>query len=384
MSSSSSAHEPASNNPTTSSAPRSTRSQQNSAWKGRPSSSGRGLTPISTNASSQQRSPSAAGARSTFSPTTATFNAGALSANRQVTSRQSSTSSTNSLASPPGSSHATGPLGSGSRSRAVTSTGSPRLTSSLASLSQVSQTGASGSAGASTSSRFVRHSPSVSLTGITSPISTTAGSGQLTSLLVTQLNILLSTLKESNYRTQVEKIKSIVDDNGMEVFATFFRRLLQSNASTIFPSTARPLASTDNAGQYKLLAEEMAKIARDPQQAEKIALSLDTNESDLFRDFDLSTFSDHFRLNAIAKVALMLPIRLSSKADLRSKGELRRTQCSESCLTDMFHRSRCHPYEQLPILPSCTFITFTADSRPRRHLTISPCCAHRATHTGAT
>lgn len=154
----------------------------------------------------------------------------------------------------------------------------------------------------------------------------------MTSLLATQLNILLSTLKESNYPTQVEKIKSIVDDNGMEVFATFFRRLLQSNASTIFPSTARPLTATDNAGQYKLLAEEMAKIARDPQQAEKIALSLDTNESDLFRDFDLSTFSDHFRLNAIAKVALMLPIRLSSKADLRSKGELRWALCYKSGL----------------------------------------------------
>ena len=138
--------------------------------------------------------------------------------------------------------------------------------------------------------------------------------------MATQLNILLSTLRESNFETQAEKIRNLVDDNGMEVFTTFFRRLLQSNASTIFPSSARPPAATDTAGQYKLLADEMAKISRDPQQAERIAQSLDTNESELFRDFDLSTFIDHFRLNSIAKVALVLPIRTVSKPDLRSKG----------------------------------------------------------------
>ena len=133
---------------------------------------------------------------------------------------------------------------------------------------------------------------------------------------------MLSTLKESNYDTQAEKIRNLVDDNGMEVFTTFFRRLLQSNASTIFPSSARPPAATDTAGQYKLLVEEVTKVSRDPQQAERIAQSLDSNESDLLRDFDLSTFIDHFRLNAIAKIALVLPIRQASKPDLRSKGAM--------------------------------------------------------------
>ena len=120
----------------------------------------------------------------------------------------------------------------------------------------------------------------------------------------------------------MDKIRTLVDDNGMDIFTTFFRRLLQSNASTIFPASARPQAATDTAGQHKLLVEEMSKIARDPQQAERIAQSLDTSEGELFRDFDLSTFIDHFRLNPIAKVALVLPIRSVSKADLRSKGKL--------------------------------------------------------------
>lgn len=316
------------NNPTAVSGARSTRTQ-NSVWNGGRQSSRRGLTPISTSSSAPNRPPSSteSPSRAAFSPTTSTFNTTAVSASRQVTSRQSSTSSNNSLASPPGSAHGTGQLGSGSRSRAVTTAtaGSPRLSSSLASLTSVSQTGGSTPAGGVGGSRFVRHSPSVSLSTTTSPVSASGpynagGSGQLTSLLVTQLNILLSTLKESNFDTQSEKIRNLVDDNGMDVFTTFFRRLLQSNAAAIFPSSARPPAATDNAGQYKLLAEEMAKVARDPQQAEKIAQSLDTTESEFFRDFDLSTFIDHFRLNPIAKVALILPIRTASTPNLRSKG----------------------------------------------------------------
>ena len=316
-------------NPTPSSSGLRNARSQASAWNTSNSrqSSRRGLTPISTASAGQTRpsSSSESPSRAAFSPTSLAFNQAAAAANRQVTSRQSSTSSSNSLISPPTSSHATGQFHGGSRSRAVTSGSSPRLASSIASLSSASQPSGSISGGGTGGPRLVRHSPSVSLSTTGSPVSSTGpssagGLGQLTSLVVTQLNILLSTIKENNFEAQAEKIRSLVDDNGMEVFTTFFRRLLQSNASTIFPSSARPPAAADNIGQYKLLADEMAKISRDPQQAEKIAQSLDTNESELFRDFDLSTFIDHFRMNPVAKVALVLPIRTASKPDLRSKG----------------------------------------------------------------
>ena len=214
-------------------------SQNNSVWNSGSASSSRGLPPIATS--------------------------------RQPASRQSSTSSQSSLISPSAGS---------SRSRAITSAGSPRL---------------------STPARLAKHSPSASIS-------------------LTQLSILLSTIKENNFDTQAEKIRSLVDEHGMDVFSTFFRRLLQSNATTIFPNAVRPQAGSDTAAQYKLLSEEMAKVARDPQQAERIAYALDTNEGELFRDFDLSTFIDHFRLNPIAKVALVLPMRIVAKLDLRSKG----------------------------------------------------------------
>ncbi|KAK3724076.1 CCR4-NOT core subunit cdc39 [Vermiconidia calcicola] len=318
---------PSANPTTSSSGSRSTR-PPSSAWNTSSTrqSSRRGLTPISTASTGETRPGSSSDSplRAAFvSPTSLTFNSAAVGVNRQVTSRQSSVSSTNSLASPPGSGHASGQYHGGSRSRAVTSASSPRLASSIASLSSASQPGGSGVGGGS---RLVRHSPSLSLSNTTPCVSSTGphsagGLGQLTSLVITQLNILLSTIKENNFEAQAEKIRSLVDDNGMEVFTTFFRRLLQSNASTIFPGSARPPAATDTSGQHKLLAEEMAKLSRDLQQAEKIAQSLDTNESELFRDFDLSTFIDHFRLNPVAKVALVLPIRMASKPELRSKAD---------------------------------------------------------------
>jgi len=139
-------------------------------------------------------------------------------------------------------------------------------------------------------------------------------------LLVTQLNILLSTIKQNNFELQAEKIRRLVDDNDMELFPTYFRRLLQSNASTIFPSSARPSAAADSAGSYQMLVQEMQKILVEPQQAEKIAQSLDTSDGELFRDFDLLTFIEHFRLDQISKVALALACRTVTKPELRAKG----------------------------------------------------------------
>lgn len=202
------------------------------------------------------------------------------------------------------------------------------MTNSVAGLSASSQGTGTQVGGASGPSRFARHSPSLSSSTVGSPVSSTGGSssGQLTSLVATQLNILLSTIKENNFEVQAEKIRRLVDDNGMEVFTTYFRRLLQSNASTLFPSSGRPPTITDNAGSYQMLVQEMHKLLTDPQQAEKIAQSLDTSEGELFRDFDLATFIDHFRLDPVAKISLVLPCRVATKPDLRSKGGLESKQ----------------------------------------------------------
>lgn len=122
----------------------------------------------------------------------------------------------------------------------------------------------------------------------------------------------------------------LVTSNGMEVFSKYFRRLLTGNAPQIFPGINK---SVENAGNYPLLVQEMQKVSSDMEQAQKIAETVETSEGDIFRDFDLSTFLDHFRLDPIVKVALALAFKMTNKSDLRAKGEyLRFHSLAQACL----------------------------------------------------
>lgn len=103
----------------------------------------------------------------------------------------------------------------------------------------------------------------------------------------------------------------------MEVFSKYFRRLVSGNVSQIF--SAEFSKNPDNAGNYPILVEEMRKIIRDPAQALKIAESIDGGDSEVFRDFDLVRFIQHFRLNPIAQCLLAIAF-LDSKNDLAIKG----------------------------------------------------------------
>jgi CCR4-NOT transcription complex subunit 1 len=101
----------------------------------------------------------------------------------------------------------------------------------------------------------------------------------------------------------------------MEVFPKYFRRLLQSNAPYIFNDAAiQP-------GSYDLLKSDVEKIRVDAIEADKIAESIDSSEGDLFRNFDVSKFMVHFKLDPVAKAMLALSLKSASKADLRTKGK---------------------------------------------------------------
>ena len=129
----------------------------------------------------------------------------------------------------------------------------------------------------------------------------------------------------------------LVESNGMEVFSKYFRRLLTGNAPQIFPGVNK---SVENAGNYPLLVQEMQKVSQDIEQAQKIAETVDTSEGDIFRDFDLSTFLDHFKLDPLVKVSLALAFKTANKSDLRAKGEslVRISDCVLSQLTNAFQQ----------------------------------------------
>lgn len=125
----------------------------------------------------------------------------------------------------------------------------------------------------------------------------------------------------------------------MEVFSKYFRRLLTGNAPQIFPGVNK---SVENAGNYPLLVQELQKVSSDMEQSSKIAETVDTSEGDIFRDFDLSTFLDHFRLDPLVKVAIALAFKLTSKSDLRAKG-----MCFLAIYVTVLtsFTSRCHPLQ---------------------------------------
>jgi CCR4-NOT transcription complex subunit 1 len=106
----------------------------------------------------------------------------------------------------------------------------------------------------------------------------------------------------------------MISQHGMEVYPKFFRRILQLNADYIFNNAAQPQ------GSYDLLTRYVQKIRIDPEEADKIAESIDTTEGELFKNFDVSKFMEHFKLDAVAKCMLALSLKNASKPDLRTKG----------------------------------------------------------------
>ena len=102
----------------------------------------------------------------------------------------------------------------------------------------------------------------------------------------------------------------------MDAFEKYFRRLIVNNAGTIW-GTQR----NEPTGNYPMLVGEIQKITDDPSQAMKIVESIENGDADVFKDFDLSTFLEHFKMNAVSKITLASAFKKSSKSDLRTKGE---------------------------------------------------------------
>ncbi|KAI0969558.1 Not1-domain-containing protein [Xylaria arbuscula] len=173
------------------------------------------------------------------------------------------------------------------------------------------------------------HSPHPSQTG---PLSagaspstsspTTGSNNSLTKIVVAQVYLLLSSINKdkdrAKFELQIDQLNKLLDDHGMEVFSRYFTRLVAANAAQIFPGLNR---STANPGNYSLLVGEMNKISHDLDQASKIAESIETANEDIYRDFDLSTFMEHFKLDALEKTILALAFKFGSRSDLKTKAD---------------------------------------------------------------
>ncbi|KAJ5793907.1 CCR4-Not complex component N.t1.c1 C-terminal [Penicillium paradoxum] len=327
------------------------------AWGRSVSQSGarRGLTPLATNISSAAPPTASRGLDAGLGVSTPSSFSAVLSSARGLSG-----------GSPKPTSSPFTSLQSGSQQHA-TNLSSPKFRSHTPSIGShlASATGSipggggtGGGGGGPGSSRGV-FSPLSSGTTVNSPTgfasdkpgSAAAHSSQssLTKISIAQVFLLLDSITEKEgkekWETKAAQIHKLVTSNGMEVFSKYFRRLLTGNAPQIFPGVNK---SVENAGNYPLLVQELQKVSSDMDQSQKIAETVDTSEGDIFRDFDLSTFLDHFRLDPVVKVALALAFKLTSKSDLRAKadailsnsvGPFLQSMASPSEVTKDYHNS---------------------------------------------
>ncbi|KAK1759683.1 CCR4-Not complex component, Not1-domain-containing protein [Echria macrotheca] len=156
-----------------------------------------------------------------------------------------------------------------------------------------------------------------------SPSTSSPTGNTLTKIAVAQVYLLLSTIKEDKedphkWDAQTESLQKLIHDHGMEVFSKYLSRLIAINAGQIFPNRAGPSAAGSN---HHLLAAEIQKLSLDPKQSRHIAEAIETGSEDIFRDFDLSTFMEHFGLDALEKTVLALAFKLGPRADLKTKAD---------------------------------------------------------------
>ncbi|ORY10386.1 CCR4-Not complex component, Not1-domain-containing protein [Clohesyomyces aquaticus] len=307
------------------------------------------LTPISTAFSQdpQRNTPSPSGSsRPGFSPASTNFPSLPTASARHVGSRKSSAASSTSSPFSPSHNH-TGQqppvsLLLSARTRTIAPQAVAQLASSAAALPSASQSSGGASSSSGGAPKLARASPSLSTSSTVGSPNTSANpaisaAGQsLARIVVAQVFLLLSQFgpvkddkDRAKWDAQAQQIRKLIDSHGMEVFAKYFRRLLQLNAAQIFPS---PGKTTDPNGNYGVLVEEMKKIKKDLEQATKIAESIDSPEGDLFRDFDLAGFMAHFQLDPIEKATLSLAFKSANKADLRTKADAILTNLDEDLM----------------------------------------------------
>ncbi|RPA83679.1 Not1-domain-containing protein [Ascobolus immersus RN42] len=144
------------------------------------------------------------------------------------------------------------------------------------------------------------------------PVGAGGGGASLSKIVIAQVFLLLSTLKEGDkWEQNVLQIKQLVDQNpSTEVWHKYLHRLIASNSSTIFSQMPKPPDSPT----YRLLADLVKELPTSPQTAKaKFADCI----AQWDKDFDLQTFMRHFELDGYERSVLALGFKTSPKPELR-------------------------------------------------------------------
>ena len=106
-------------------------------------------------------------------------------------------------------------------------------------------------------------------------------------------------------------VRQLSEQHGVDTYLHFIRRLIVHSQGRLTASSASSSASTFDASAsltFRLLVQEMQRLARDPFLADRFRDGIDRADGDLFRHFDLVRFMDRVGLRPLERLVLAASI----------------------------------------------------------------------------
>ncbi|KAG8914689.1 hypothetical protein FRC00_011472 [Tulasnella sp. 408] len=127
-----------------------------------------------------------------------------------------------------------------------------------------------------------------------------------------QIVFLMSTLTEDNFERNQAEIRTLSETHGIETYLHFIRRLIVASQQRLAPS-ASPY-DNNSALTFRLLVQEVQRLARDPFLADRFRDGIDRAEGEIFRHFDLLRFMDRVGLRPLEKLIIASSIVSTNNA----------------------------------------------------------------------
>ncbi|PCH38713.1 Not1-domain-containing protein [Wolfiporia cocos MD-104 SS10] len=119
-----------------------------------------------------------------------------------------------------------------------------------------------------------------------------------------QVVFLLSTLTEDNFERNQLEIRSLSEQHGVDMYLHFIRRLIV-HAHSKLSTTPTPINNDPGVMlTFRLLVQEVQRLARDPFLADRFRDGIDKGEGDVFRHFDLVRFVERVGLQPLERLVL--------------------------------------------------------------------------------
>lgn len=147
-----------------------------------------------------------------------------------------------------------------------------------------------------------------------------------------QVIFLCSTLTEENWEDKLQELKKVQivfvsraktnrqleEESGSEAYVTKIRKFIDTSSPRLFQGNNGPQDPTGLV--FRILVDEIKTIASKPSLASRFQVALNTEQPQVFRNFDFERFCEHIGLDALEKSVLALSLLESPKSDLQQKG----------------------------------------------------------------